>query len=102
MLTTAVIAGVVLTAYLGSFVYDLGADLTMDIITAVVLGVFHQVVKAPLLVRTCFVVCVLAFPALPLCFKSKPTVSGYFLLVSCWLLSSLLRSAASGTNISTF
>ena len=35
---SAVIAGVVLTAYLGTAKSDLGADLTMDIITAVVLG----------------------------------------------------------------
>ncbi len=87
---SAVIAGAVLTAYLFTKT-DLGADLTMDIITAVVLVVrFPQVVKAPLLVpQFCFVCyCVLAF-GLPLCFVVSPQYLD-IPAMSCWLLSSLL------------
>ncbi len=78
-----------LTAYLGALESDLGTDLTMDIITWVVR--FPQVVKAPLLVPhlASFVIAFLRF-GLPRASKVSPPSIWIFLLVSCWLLSSLL------------
>lgn len=68
---SAAIAGVVLTAYLGTAKSDLGGDLTMDIVTAVVLGgTLFTGGKGSILgtALASFVIAFLRF-GLPLCFK---------------------------------
>ena len=100
---SAVIAGVVLTAYLGTAKSDLGADLTMDIITAVVLGGTLSTGGKGSIVGTALASFVIAFLrfGLPLCFKVSPQYLdipvGVLLVVVI-----VARSAASGTNIGTF
>lgn len=100
---SAAIAGIVLTAYLGTAKSDLGADLTMDIITAVVLGGTLSTGGKGSIVGTALASFVIAFLrfGLPLCFKVSPQYLnipvGILLVVVI-----VFRSAASGMHIGTF
>lgn len=68
---SAAIAGTVLTAYLGTAKSDLGSDLTMDIITAVVLGGTLSTGGKGSIIGTALSSFVIAFFkfGLPLCFR---------------------------------
>ena len=94
---SAALAGTLLTAYLGTAKSDLGSDLTMDIITAVVLGgTLSTGGKGSVLgtVLASLVIALLRF-GLPLCFK----ISTQYLDIPVGILLVVVivaRSAASG------
>lgn len=100
---SAALAGTVLTAYLGTAKSDFGADFTMDIITAVVLGGTLSTGGKGSIAGTCLASFVIAFLrfGLPLCFKVSPQYLdipvGVLLVVVI-----VMRAATSGTNIGTF
>lgn len=97
---SAALAGTVLTAYLGTAKSDLGSDLTMDIITAVVLGGTLSTGGKGSVVGTALASLVIAFLrfGLPLCFK----VSTQYLDIPVGILLVVVivgRSAASNTGL---
>jgi len=98
----AAIAGILLTSYLGTAKSDLGSDLTMDIITAVVLGGTlvtggrGSVIGVAL---ASFAIGLVRF-GMPLCFK----VSTQYLDIPIGILLIVIivgRSAASNTSVGT-
>ena len=96
----AAIAGIVLTAYLGTAKSDLGGDLTMDIITAVVLGGTLSTGGKGSIIGTALASLAIAFLrfGLPLCFK----VGTQYLDIPVGILLVAVivgRSAATNTGI---
>lgn len=100
---SAAIAGVILTAYLGTAKSDLGADLTMDIITAVVLGGTLSTGGKASIIGTALAsmaIAILRF-GLPLAFK----ISTQYLDIPVGILLVaviVLRSATSGVGVWTW
>lgn len=99
----AAIAGTVVTAYLGTSRSDLGGDLTMDIITAVVLGGTLSTGGKGSIVGTALASFLIAFLrfGLPLCFK----VSTQYLDIPVGILLVaviVFRSATSGMGLGTW
>lgn len=97
---SAAVAGTVLTAYLGTAKSDLGADLTMDIITAVVLGGTLSTGGKGSIVGTALSSLVIAFLrfGLPLCFR----VSTQYLDIPVGILLVIVivgRSATGGDGL---
>lgn len=96
----AAIAGIVLTAYLGTAKSDLGGDLTMDIITAVVLGGTLSTGGKGSVIGTALAslaIALLRF-GLPLCFK----IGTQYLDIPVGILLVAVivgRSAATNTGI---
>lgn len=100
---SAALAGTVLTAYLGTAKSDLGADLTMDIVTAVVLGGTLSTGGKGSIIGTALATFAIAFLrfGLPLCFK----VSTQYLDIPVGILLVAVivaRSATSGVSIGTW
>ncbi len=97
---SAALAGTILTAYLGTAKSDLGSDLTMDIITAVVLGGTLSTGGKGSIVGTSLASLAIAFIrfGLPLCFK----ISTQYLDIPVGILLVVVivgRSAAGNTGL---
>lgn len=97
---SAAVAGTILTAYLGTAKSDLGSTVTMDVITAVVLGGTLSTGGKGSIIGTALASVVIAFLrfGLPLCFK----VSTQYLNIPVGILLIVVivgRSAASNTGI---